>query len=251
MSDEFKYIPAPPEHRTYKVGESVVYGNHDEAVVLSVSDDKRIYELALTNHKKKSWEKEFTVVKIEQTVDWTRLLPITSKKVDDVKQFSDDNYRPIQYQQNDLRSLLSRVYREWGLDFNPSYQRGSVWDMDDKIALLDSVFAQRDIGKFVFNDRAYNPDIEMCEIIDGKQRLSCLREFFEDRFKYNGLYYSELHWRDKITFRNHNVSIAVLNEASEVELFDTFIAVNTTGKAQNIDHLEYVKVLRDNINKDS
>ena len=65
-----------------------------------------------------------------------------------------------------------------GLIDNPDYQRGYVWTLEDKQKLIQSIFNRADIGKFVFiedeNYREYR-----LEVIDGKQRLRAILDYYE------------------------------------------------------------------------
>ena len=44
-----------------------------------------------------------------------------------------------------------------------------------------------------------------CEIIDGKQRLSTLVEFYENRFQYEGKYFTDLGFEDRHQFTSFNI----------------------------------------------
>lgn len=83
----------------------------------------------------------------------------------------------LHYSDRNMYSLLNYHYL-FGVDFNPDYQRGSVWDEEDREKLLDSIFAGREIGRFVFKQLPFiraNDDGNYYEIVDGKQRmLTCL-----------------------------------------------------------------------------
>lgn len=241
MRDKYANIPLPPAHRTYRVGDEVKYGNHDEAIVTEVSPDGRIYTVRVTNNKRKSYQTEDVLVTNEQIVTWIQLMPIADHI--ETEQFSNPDYYPLTYQQRDISGLLGMVYSEYGFDFDPDYQRGHVWELEDKVALIDSIMAKRDIGKFVINNRKWHDTDPLAEIIDGKQRLSAIKEFYEDGFAYKGKLFSQLHPIDRNAFRNKAVSVATLEEASREEILETFLAVNITGRQQNLDHLENVKTL--------
>jgi len=243
---DFKSIPLPPKHRIYEVGDEIAYGAHDQAVIEAISADGRLYDLTVTNDRKKSYQTEPNLVsQYRKNIPWTSLMPMSTRDKDaQPPAFSNSEYYPLSYMQQDIYSLLSRCYNNYeGVDFDPDYQRGHVWEMEDKISLLDSIFAKRDIGKFVFNSRDYADEGPLCEIIDGKQRLSAIKEFAEDRYKYRGYYFSELNWQDRNTFSNKSVSVAELDEATEEEILETFLAVNITGRQQNTDHINHVKEL--------
>jgi hypothetical protein len=141
-----------------------------------------------------------------------------------------------------LEGLLSMVLNEYaGVDFSPEYQREYVWSLEDKVKLIDSIFNNITIGFFVFAKLSYQEDGKQYEIVDGKQRLSTLIDFFEDRFSYNGVFYSELSNNDMRHFDETMISAGTLENPSEKEKYAAFLAVNTFGKVMDESHLESVK----------
>lgn len=84
----------------------------------------------------------------------------------------------------------------------------------------------------------------MYEVLDGKQRLSALQEFFEDRFTYKGKYFIQLIQRDQNHFGNYSISLAESqNELTEKQKLEYFIRLNKTGRVMNKEHLEKVEAL--------
>ena len=79
---------------------------------------------------------------------WTNVRPLDDDKD---TQFAkrDSVLSRLHYSNRSMYSLLSFQYL-FGVDFNPDYQRGSVWDDEDREKLLDSIFMGREIGRFVF-----------------------------------------------------------------------------------------------------
>lgn len=95
-----------------------------------------------------------------------------------------------------IESLLFKHLSEFGgIDFMPPYQREYVWTDSDKEQLLDSIFMGSDIGKFtvrVLDDVEWFERQLSYEIIDGKQRLMTLLNFYLNRFPYKGFYFDVL-----------------------------------------------------------
>lgn len=84
----------------------------------------------------------------------------------------------------------------------------------------------------------------MYEVLDGKQRLSALQEFFEDRITYKGKYFSQLTQRDQNHFGNYSISLAESqNELTEKQKLEYFIQLNTTGRVMDKQHLKKVETL--------
>lgn len=70
---------------------------------------------------------------------------------------------------------------------NPEYQRGAAWSVQQKQALIDSVFRDYPLPAFFFEVKAKKglggKANEKHEIIDGQQRLLALLEFKTDNFE--------------------------------------------------------------------
>lgn len=154
----------------------------------------------------------------------------------------------LNYYNTTIESLLRKNY-SFGIDLDPEYQRGYVWDRGDKELLLDSIFKNIDIGKFVlihlFDEEWFERDYSY-EILDGKQRLSTLIEFYENKLSYKGKYYNDLSGIDKITFKEHQVAIAEVRETDKKTVLKYFLMLNRTGKSMDKLHLDEVeKMLND------
>lgn len=79
---------------------------------------------------------------------WTNVRPLDDDKDTHFAKRNSALSR-LHYSNRSMYSLLSFQYL-FGVDFNPDYQRGSVWDDEDREKLLDSIFMGREIGRFVF-----------------------------------------------------------------------------------------------------
>ena len=88
------------------------------------------------------------------------------------------------------REIARSFSESFGLDLNPPYQRGRVWNEDQKIALIRSWLTGTPTGVVIFNDRStpewknangYDPvdrDEPMYACIDGQQRISAAQAWF-------------------------------------------------------------------------
>ena len=153
--------------------------------------------------------------------------------------FSKEDSVRIQFYNTSLESLLNKFYLS-GVDMNPVYQRDYVWDDKDKEALLDSIFNHIEIGKFAFIQRDYSFDVGY-EILDGKQRLSTLLDFYENRLAYKGVYYNDLSAKDRFTFLNTPVSVGETNNLSMEQIYEYFYKLNRCGKVMSEEHLKKIK----------
>jgi len=225
--------------RQFKVGQRVQCGNIKESVVKEVLFDGKFLVL----------DEVFTHENYGNPYDTNRTRVVAWHEAIDYKQFvkshkteayiKNDIY-PLNFSQRDIDSLIHMKYQA-GVDINPDYQRDLVWNQEDKEGLIESILNHVDIGKFVMFRRDYKHDGDLYEIIDGKQRLSTLIEFYEDRFKYKNKLFSELNPSDQRHIGNYPVSVAFLERVDKNVILNTFVRLNTGGKPQDPDHIEKVK----------
>lgn len=234
--------------RTFDVGESVIFGNHPNAVIEEifyynghpVQYGVHAFGVQYGVHAfgiKHVYGKD-TEYDQFSTMCWHDLFKISSSAD---THFSQPNRFHIKFYNCQLDSLLGKVLSNYaGVDFSPEYQREYVWGESDKIALLDSIFNNISIGHFVFCTNEYSSG-KLFEILDGKQRLSTIIDFYEDRFKYRGYYFSELSKTDKIKFYSVGITIGELDRPTLEEKYNAFISLNTSGKVMSKNHLDVVK----------
>jgi len=238
-----RFYSDPPPNVKFSIGERVQRGNIDKSIITDILDGGRIY-LLHENHLENHYG---TKVPMERNsyVSWVEIHPWRSLYEDQkIERFSEEDTISLSYSQMDLSSILSKLYH-FGIDMNPDYQRGNVWDLKDKVRLIASIFMNVDIGKFVFIELPYKDNSPSYEILDGKQRVIAISEFYEGRYKFNGYYFNDLCQRDRNTFRHHSVSVATVRNES-IKLSDKyryFLRLNVGGKPQDPEHIKKVETL--------
>lgn len=234
------FIPRTPT-RLFNVGDQVIYGNHEKTTISEVLFGGLAYKVFTENTPKEN-ERKIQPYKCTQFVDWTAIFPLTSFGEKNKRQSFDDHIF-VNYYNNNISSLLFKVYH-FGVDFNPDYQRDLVWSEDQKQSLLDSIFSNVEIGKFTFVDKGYSStDKLLYEIIDGKQRLSTLCEFYEDRLLWRGMKFSELNGRDAYHFRSFPIVQAEVKNLTKEQILRLFVKMNTCGTPMDKKHLEKIQQL--------
>jgi hypothetical protein len=228
----------------YKVGDRVQLGAIDKTTVLEVLDGGKILKVHVYSVNGKDQQNPGQVsVDSDRYTAWHHIEPyrtIVANK--EIKEIFKEDECGLRFMSSGIDSLFDYYYR-CNLDMEPDYQRGHIWTLEDKVALIDSVFNDIEIGKFVFIFTGYNKDSNY-EILDGKQRLTALIEFYEGRFKYKGKTYYELNRRDQAMFLRFHISYARTDEPISNEMkYRYFLRLNTRGKEQDPKHIEYVKSL--------
>jgi hypothetical protein len=136
------------------------------------------------------------------------------------------------------------------IDFDPSYQRkGGLWSIYDKGYLIDSIINGFDVPKIYLADFSWNESPllntkkKLFAIIDGKQRLEAIFEFFDNKIALNddftylrdqkvnaaGMKYADL---DKTypslseEFREFNLSVVAVVTDNEEIINELFVRLN-------------------------
>lgn len=106
----------------------------------------------------------------------------------------------------------------------PEYQREkSLWQVEKKSMLIDSILQDIDIPKLYFN-RVKNNDIE---VVDGQQRLWSIWEFLDGEFQYQidgqKRLFTELTPAQQKTIRDYTLQVTVFDDADEDYLRQLFV----------------------------
>jgi Protein of unknown function DUF262 len=230
-------IPKNPT-RLFKAGDFVRWGNHQNVVVVEVLFDGLAYHLHYDY-----MGKEYGMPKrqVSDSIQiWSEVFPTTLYSNTQEPLSIQDDIR-INYFNNDISSLLHKVY-DAGVDFNPDYQRDLVWTQQQKTNLLDSIFNNVEIGKFTFIKHDYSRQLYY-EILDGKQRLSTICEFYEDRLTWKGLKFTELCFKDAHHFTSFPIVQGEVSQLSQQQIYKLFVKMNTSGTPVSQEHLDKIKSL--------
>jgi hypothetical protein len=243
LRERLQFIPVPPSNRIYPNGTRVQHGHIEKSIVTDTLEAGRIvllHQEGVTNHYG-----ELIPFVRDMYVSWLDITPWRSPEDNKaISQFSTSDSLQLTYSQRSMADIFSKMYH-FGLDMNPDYQRGNVWTHDDKLNLISSIFDNVDIGKFVFIQLPYKADSPTYEVLDGKQRIIALCEFFENRFPWRRKCFSELCYRDQGHFEEYHISVATVRN-EDVKLSDKylyFLRLNTGGKLQDPKHVERVRKL--------
>lgn len=225
-------IPEPTY--THKVGAEVINGSLRDVVVEEVIEGGKIYKLDYTGYDSNHGNPILTPHQ-KRYVAWTSV----RKKVDNTESFIENDDIKLRFMQEHIRSLIERAY-DTGIDFEPDYQRDFVWELEDKFNLIDSIFKNVDIGKFVLIFKGYGDGL-LDEILDGKQRLRAILDYYEDRFAYKGKFFSDLSEMDRRHFVGYSISVCEVENLTEEQILRYFLYLNVSGKAMDKSHLDKIK----------
>lgn len=234
-------IPEPTYF--HKVGDRVTYGRWDWTGILEIIDYGKIYKCFSVTWKTKRNIPDSSEFQIHY-LEWYRALPYQTEFPDRLEEDEDVFFN---FSQRHISALLYKMFDENGVDLDVDYQRGNVWTIDQKIALIDSIFKNIDIGKFVIIKRPWGPDPNkpstplLYEMLDGKQRTTALYEYYIGKYPYKGLYYHQLHPRDRGHFREYPISYAESKPLTNEQKYRYFLKLNTSGTPVDERHLNKVR----------
>jgi hypothetical protein len=119
--------------------------------------------------------------------------------------------------------------KEGGIDMNPEYQRGLVWDMEHKVKLIDSIVEGIGIPAILLREKEGFADHFHWEMVDGKQRISTVVGFMNDEFPYNGKVYSEHDKDSRRMFETACIGASVVRFITDKEVVELYNRVNFMG----------------------
>jgi len=157
--------------------------------------------------------------------------------------------RKFSIRQLEVKTLTWWNNRRKQIDMNPPYQRrGRLWSDTDKAYLIDSIINEYDIPKLYFADFTLgDSDLNKLKlsyaIIDGKQRLEAIFDFFDGKIVLNEdfvyirdtkLKLEKLGYRDLKAnhaeiaeiFDNYNLSVIGVYARSEEPISELFVRLN-------------------------
>lgn len=147
------------------------------------------------------------------------------------------------------------MYIDWirrdALNFGAEYQREYVWGHDEQQTFLRVLISGFPIGSVAL---AKASDWDSCdgpyiEVVDGKQRLTTLKMFINNEIPIvigdEEIYWFELSRAEQLSFGRPVLSAVILDDATEKDRIDYFVAVNFTGVPQSEAHRQQVLKLRE------
>ncbi|MEV6695406.1 DUF262 domain-containing protein [Micromonospora sp. NPDC051196] len=136
------------------------------------------------------------------------------------------------------------------LDLDPPYQRRSVWNVEYKQFFIDSLIRNYPAPTIFLQVDVSADAPTLYRVIDGKQRLTALFEFIDDKFQapetlsdlgLDGLYYSELPDDTKIALLEYVFAVENISKASPTELNEAFDRLNRNVARLNKQELRHAR----------
>lgn len=157
-------------------------------------------------------------------------------------------------------NTLIKYHQKDCLNFNAPYQRDLVWTLKQKRDYIMALFHHKAEIKptlILDDDKDMligNLDLSHFIVLDGKQRLNTIIEFFEDKFSLvindDEVNFSSLSDMDKRFFLGLDIKyvrISYLKKLKTVPMdiqFELFLEINALGTKQTDEHLENIANLK-------
>lgn len=125
--------------------------------------------------------------------------------------------------------------------FNEEYQRPYVWGDKERTEFMDNLFSAKPIGAFSVIEIDKSKPTEWIEVVDGRQRVTTLKMFFNNEFKYNGYYWDDLCHIEKRYIKDISFPMLYLEMVDGSIVPDNlkleyFYGVNFSGVPQSEEH---------------
>ena len=236
MERELEFCPEPSYF--YEPGQVISYGAFNSIKIVSSAYDGKYYLIELTRTVLDDVGRYSREIKeVQEWRPWYLLRPISENRETLIQ---NEDCR-LSFSNRCISDIMSKAYH-FGIDFEPDYQRDFVWTQEDKEKLIDSIFCNIDIGKFCFIKNGYN-DKYLYTVLDGKQRIRAILDFYENRFAYKGKYFNDLSPLDQNHFEHYMISVAEVNYADRKTILKYFLMLNTGGRIMAEEQLEKVRKL--------
>lgn len=146
-----------------------------------------------------------------------------------------------------LHFFVGDEFMRGQLDVNPPYQRGLVWGVTRKRNLIKSLLMGIPVPSIVINDRSVRFEGWDAEndpfyvVVDGKQRITALRDFVDGKFTVPGHWFdaaadevrfTELGKPRQLNFRHRPLAVSEAKLATLDEEREMFDLINFGGVAQ-------------------
>lgn len=142
-------------------------------------------------------------------------------KTDIVEKYNSGEKRILtEINREKLPSFVESLKKNEYMDLRPFYQRRSRWDEKKQSRLIESFIINIPVPPIILYEQNYNS----YEVMDGQQRITAIRDFYENKFKLtglelwselNGLTYQKLHPTIRAGIDRRSISsIVIITEST-------------------------------------
>ena len=142
------------------------------------------------------------------------------------------------------------LHRKGQLDLDPPYQRRSVWSPRDKRFFIDSVLNNHPAPAVFLHKTLDNDGIATYHVVDGKQRLTTIIEFTEDKVyipdDFSVMSLQRKRWKDledttKKQFWNYAIVAEMIPDVSDAVIRNIFDRINRNARTLTRQEIRHAK----------
>ncbi len=158
------------------------------------------------------------------------------------------------YQVNMGMEFLIKQIDTWveeeGLQLNPDFQRGHVWNEGQQVSFIEYVLRGGKSGKILyFNNPSWNhmkyEGYNDFVCVDGLQRITAIRRFLNNEIRAFGQFYYEFGGMTDIV--RHDMLVNVNDLQTKREVLQWYIEMNSGGTPHTEEEIERVKKLMEEL----
>lgn len=154
-----------------------------------------------------------------------------------------------------LKERTKTFVEEYGLQLDPDFQRCHVWDIDQRIRFVEFILQGGKTNTIYFNQPSWMCYVEEGEydefvIVDGKQRLTSLLMFLDNKFPVfknldneNIGYYA----KDFDTFGYVSINYTINDLKSKKQVYEWYLSMNRGNIAHTEEELQKVENMLTNL----
>jgi len=149
-------------------------------------------------------------------------------KFRDIPQMTQAHYN-VHISWDYLEMWLEKERTESPLNMDPPYQRGYVWTAEQKVAYIEYILKGGISGKDIFwNCPGWMDTYEgPMEIVDGKQRISAVLDFLNNKIKAFGHLFNE--FEDNLRMSEATFIFHINNLTNKKDIVQWYLDMNTGG----------------------
>lgn len=144
---------------------------------------------------------------------------------------------------------LPQAIEQYGVDLDPVYQRGHVWDENQESSFVGAMLENsRSIPPFWFNWVSRDHHRSHSEIVDGKQRIKAILRWLNREFTAICPCGAKVHLDDLDTVDHRNINMSTTMEwnfvdLSNKEVMKFYLRLNSGGTVHSSEELDRVRSL--------
>ncbi len=159
------------------------------------------------------------------------------------------------YQVNSSLQFLKQNISEWldedGLELNPDFQRGHVWNEEQQIKWMEYYFRGGKSGRILYFNAPwwghFKKDVLPYKdfvLVDGLQRITSFLKFLDNKIPiFDGHYYKDFEGRLRSARSCDNIVFNVNSLPTKADVLEWYIQMNSGGTPHTEDEIDKVRDL--------